>query len=101
MKIFFATYIDDVNPSYGDAAGYLEAWMIRDDEGKVLYSNDRVGILNLCKADANHVINNTIYAKDHGYKLIDTENGCAIIDDEDYRVVTYDIHELDLKIEVA
>ena len=33
MKIFFATYIDDVNPSTGDAAGYLEACMVRDEEG--------------------------------------------------------------------
>jgi hypothetical protein len=101
MKIFFATYIDDVNPSSGDAADYLEARMIRDEEGKVLYSNDWDSMLNLCKDDANFYINNDIRADERDYQIIDTDNGCAIIDDEDYRIVTYDIHELDLNIEVA
>jgi hypothetical protein len=100
MKIFFATYIDDVNPSTGDAAGYLEACMVRDEEGNAIYTNDWDNMLELCKDEASFFINNDIRADERGYQIIDTDNGCAIIDDEDYRIVTYDIHELDLNIEV-
>jgi hypothetical protein len=100
MKIFFATYIDDVNPSSGDTANYLEARMVRDEEGNAIYTNDWDNMLELCKDEANFFINNNIHADERGYQIIDTNNGCAIIDDEDYRIVTYDIHELDLNVEV-
>ena len=100
MKIFFATYIDDVNPSSGDAADYLEARMVRDEEGNALYTSDWDNMLELCKDEANFFINNDARSEECGYQIIETNNGCAIIDYEDYRIVTYDIHELDLNIEV-
>ena len=65
MKIFFATYIDDVNPSSGDAAGYLEAHIVRDEEGKVLYTSDWDSMLNLCKDEANFFINNDKIGRAH------------------------------------
>ena len=104
MKIFFSTYINDVNPSSGDIGNDLEACLIRDDEGKVLYTNNWDDMLSLCKDDANlfiYAFNNSNRTEKRSHQIIDTDNGCAIIDDEDYRIVTYDIHELNLKIEVA
>ena len=103
MKIFFATYIDDFNPSRGDIVNDLEACLIRDEEGKVLYTTNRDDMLSLCKNDANlfiDTLNNSNRSEEHNHQIIDTDNGCAVIDDEDYRIVTYDIHELDLNIEV-
>jgi hypothetical protein len=102
MKIFFATYIDVVNPTPGSAAYYFEARIVRDEEGKVLYTKDWDNMLELCKDTANFFIDNNVHPDGRGYQIIDTENGCAIIDDErGYRIVTYDIHEFDLNIEVA
>jgi hypothetical protein len=74
--------------------------MVRDEEGNAIYTNDWDNMLELCKDEANFFINNDARADERGYQIIDTNNGCAIIDDEDYRIVTYNIHELDLNIEV-
>lgn len=101
MKIFFATYIEDVNPSSGDVANYLEARLLRDEYGNVIYANDWEKMLDLCDDDAWRIVNNDNRAEEHGYHIIKIENGCAVIDDEDFRICTYNIHELDLDIKVA
>ena len=75
--------------------------LVKDKEGKVLYANDWDNMLELCKDEANFFIDNDTSAEECGYQIIDTNNGCAIIDDKrGCRIVTYDIHELDLNIEV-
>lgn len=97
MKMFFATYIDDANPNYCMDKIQLKASLLRDEEN-VLYSTDWDHMYSLCIDDANFYINNCAEAEARGYKIVETNDGCVIVDNEDYIIVTYNIHEIDIEI---
>lgn len=98
MKYFIATYINDVNPASGDVAGHLTAVLLRDEAGKVRNTDNYDDMDEICKNEAQRFIDNCEYSERRGYEIIDTENGCAVIDNEGYRIITYDIHVLDIGI---
>ena len=97
MKMFFATYIDDVNLNSGDEKIQLKASLLRDEEN-VLYSTDWDYMQSLCIDDANFYINNCAGAEARGYEIVETNDGCIIVDNEGYIIVTYNIHEIDMEI---
>ena len=98
MSTFIATYIDDVNPESGDACFPLTAVIVRDEDGNILTADTWDEMYNLCIDEANFYINNSECAEERGYQIIDTDNGCAIIDNDEYRIVTYDIHMLNITL---
>ena len=98
MRYFIATYIDDVNTASGDVAGHLAAVLLRDEDGNVRHTANYDDMDEICKNEAQYFIDNCEYSNQRGYEIIDTENGCAVVDNEGYRIITYDIHDLDIEI---
>lgn len=98
MKCFIATYINDVNTTSGDVAEYLAAVLLRDEDGNVHHTANYDDMDEICKNEAQNFIDNSEYSELRGYEIIDTENGCAVVDNEGYRIITYDIHDLDIEI---
>lgn len=97
---YIATYIQDANPSTGEWAGDLEAVALCDEEGETLYGDTYSEMYSLCNDDAEFFMNNTPVAEERGYHIIESKNGMKIVDDENYPILTYNIHELQIPVGV-
>lgn len=95
---FIATYIQDENPNTGNWAGDPEAIVLCNEDGETLYGDTYSEMYSLCNDDAEIFVMNTPIAEERGYHIIESKNGLKVVDDEDYPICTYNIHELQIPI---
>jgi hypothetical protein len=95
---YIATYIQDENPNTGDWCGDPEAIVLCDEDGETLYGDTYSEMYSLCNDDAEFFMNNSPVAEERGYHIIESKNGMRIVDNEDYPICIYNIHELQIPV---
>jgi hypothetical protein len=94
MKKYFATYIIDCNPASGAMCGQPEAEVVRySDTGNVILKDSFNDMFDYCK---DLTESDVLQWPEGSVRVCTTENGLNILDDEEYQVMRYDIHEIDL-----
>ena len=94
MRKYFATYIIDCNPSSGVMCGQPEAQIVRDpDTYNVILKDSFNDMFDYCTKLIETDIQQ--YPED-SVRACTTENGLNILDNDDYQVMRYDIHEINL-----
>lgn len=92
MKKFFATYIIDQNPNYGGCDTPIKTQVVRSNNNVVLKDSFEE-MFDYCKSLIDLDIQE--YPMDY-VRICLNENVLSLLDNEDYQVMRYDIHEIDL-----
>lgn len=94
MKKYFATYIIDCNPASGAMCSQPEAQVVRDyHDDSVILKDSFNDMFDYCKELTELDIQQ--YPED-SVRVYTTENGLNILDNDEYQIMRYDIHEIDL-----
>ena len=93
MKKFFATYIIDTNPNSGAFVMPVETHIVRDSNNNVILNDLFDDMFDYCKSLIDLDIQQ--YPDDY-VRICLTENSLMLLDNDDYQVMRYDIHEIKL-----
>lgn len=92
MKKYFATYIIDQNPNYGGRSTPVEAQIVCSNKNAVLKDSFKE-MFDYCKSLIDLDIQE--YPEDYA-RICLTKKVLSILDYEDYQVMRYDIHEIEI-----
>ena len=91
MSVYIATYFDDVNPASGDFASPIIVNLLTDERGNTIYTDSYDKMLEEVKKDIE-VFQKSVQNKTH-VKI--NAGGIYVLDEDDYQICTYTIHELE------
>lgn len=92
MKKFFATYIIDQNPNYGGRDISIKAQVVRS-KNKVVLKDSFKEMFDYCKSLID--LDMQEYPEEY-VRICLTKKDLSLLDIEDYQVMRYDIHEINL-----